>query len=242
MDYNANYYNEDRRVGDQCFFGDKDVYIEYNADLKEFFATPGGISSDYGKRAGLSGLQLYHIDADPIQLNLVFYVGGPSIEAAQTNVSNLLLAARQCVIRKEGDIYEYDAVLTDRNSEDTGVEPYQQVSMSFAAIRRRPLVKKKMSAESEIYNPGNVKSGVKISLYPETALDTVTVMGNTINDLEPGIAYVIDGISGRVTADGVNYFSHTDIIEFPKLDPGWNHISLSPMVPATIEFYPVYDC
>lgn len=241
MDYNANYYNEDRRVGDQCFFGDKDVYIEYNADLKEFSITPGSISSDYGKKAGLSGLQLYHIDADPIRLDLVFYVGGPSIEAAQTNISNLLLAARQCVIRKEGDVYEYDAVLIDRNSEDTGVEPYHQVSLSFAAIRRKPLVKKKMVSDMEIYNPGNVKSGAKISLYPETALDTVTVMGATINGVNPGITYVIDGISGRVTADGVNYFSHTDIIEFPKLTPGRNHISLSPMVPATIEFYPVYD-
>ena len=241
MDYNANYYSEDRRVGEQCFFDEKDVYIDFNADLKNFLVTPGTITSDYGRSTGMCDLQAYHTYAEPLRLELVFYVGGPSAEATLTNVAGLMQAARQCVVRKEGDIYEYAAVLVDRNCEDTGVDPYQQVSLSFDAIRRRPLIRKRIEGTASIYNPGNQESGVKISIFPDQEMDMVTVMGITIESLKPGVVYVIDGISGRVTANGVNYFSHTNIIEFPKLAPGKNEIQVSTDVPVEIEYYPIYE-
>lgn len=241
MDYNQKYYNEDRRVGDQCFFDGRDVYIDFNADLKSFFAVPGSMTVDYGRSAGQTELQVYHTETEPMYLELVFYVGGPSAEATQTNVSGLMLAARHCVIRKEGDIYEYAAVLKDRNSEDTGVEPYQQVSLSFDAVRRRPKIRQKITGTGVIFNPGNSPSGVKLSFSPDEGVEAVTLMGITISDLQPGVTYVIDGLSGHVTANGVNYFAHTDIIDFPKILPGRNEITVSEDIPVEISFYPLYE-
>lgn len=241
FDYNPQYYNEDKQVGERCFFDGKDVYIDFNADLKSFEVTPGAIDSDFSPAAGRSNFNLFNIEAEPAELVAEFYVGGPSYEATQTNISNLLIAAKQCVIRKEGDIFEYAAVLIDRDSENTEVEPYYLLSLKFAVIRRKPLVIKKFEKTAVIYNEGNVPSGVCISISPEKALETFTVAGITIKDLNPGTTYVIDGIAGRVTANGVNYFAHTDLIDFPKIQPGKNEIVMSEKIPVTVSFYPVFS-
>lgn len=241
LDYNPQYYNEDRQIGDKCFFDGKDVYIDFNADLKSFEVTPGKIDADYAPGTGSCELNLYSVDANLMELIADFYVGGPSSETVQTNISNMLLAAQQCVIRKGGDVFEYAAVLTDRDSEDTEVEPYYLLSLKFAVIRRKPLVTHQIQQTSVIYNEGNVASGIRISLSPETKMESVTVMGITVMDLEPGITYVIDGIAGRVTANGINYFGHTDLTEFPKIQPGENEIEVSEGIPVTVSFYPVFS-
>ena len=72
-------------------------------------------------------------------------------------------------------------------------------------------------------------------------MKSVTVMGITVTELDPGITYVIDGIEGRVTANGVNYFGHTDLIDFPKIQPGGNRFEISENVPVTVSFYPVFS-
>lgn len=241
LDYNPHYYNEDNQIGDRCFFDGKDVYLDFNADLKEFRLTPGKMDADYSPTPGGCAFNLFSADAEPMELSLEFYVGGPSPEAVQTNISGLLMAAKQCVIRREGDIFEYAAVLTGRDSEETGVEPYYLLSLEFSVIRRKPLVSHQIVDTAVIYNDGNTASGAKISISPEKAMDSFTVMGITIEDLEPGITYVIDGMEGRVTANGVNYFAHTDLIEFPKIQPGKNEIVMSAAVSVTVSFYPVFS-
>ena len=171
-----------------------------------------------------------------------FYVGGPSAEAVQTNIFNLLRAAKKCVIRKEGDVFEYAAVLIDRNSEDTQVEPYYLVTLQLAVVRRKPLVIKQILGNAIIYNEGNESSGAKISLSPAEEMGSFTIMGITIKDLSPGTTYVIDGITGRVTANGINYFAHTNIIDFPKIQPGKNEIEMSEDLSVMISYYPVFSC
>lgn len=241
LDYNPHYYNEDKRIGDRCFFDDRDVYLDFNADLKSFEVVPGKISADYSPAAGGSTLALFSSETEPMGLELEFYVGGPSLEAVQTNISNIFLAAKQCVIRKEGDIFEYAAVLTDMDSDNTEVEPYYLVSLKFAAIRRKPLVTHRIAGNSALYNDGNTASGARITISPETEMDSITVMGIKVSNLEPGVTYVVDGIEGRVTANGVNYFAHTDLTDFPKIHPGRNDIVISEEIPVTISFYPVFS-
>ena len=241
MDYDKNYYSEDRRVGDRCFFDERDTYLEFNADLKSFEISPGALNTDYAPQAGLNGFQLYHFECDPMLLDMEFYIGGPSYEAVQTNISQLLKTARQCVIRKEGDIFEYAGVLIDRASENTGVEPYYLLSLRFAVIRRKPRVTKQICGSATIYNEGNEESGVWISVTPESEMESITIMGITLEDLSPGVTYVIDGLAGRVTANGINYFAHTDIIDFPKMQPGKNEIVVSEEIPITVSFYPVFS-
>lgn len=241
IDYNAQYYNEDKQVGDKCFFDESDVYIDCNADLKSFEISPGAIDPDFSPAAGVSNFNLFSIETDPAELVAEFYVGGPSCEATQTNISNLIRAARQCVVRKEGDIFEYAAVLIDRECENTEVEPYYLVSLKFAVIRRKPLVTQRITDSAVVYNDGNTASGMKISIFPDEEMESFTVAGVTIEDLSPGITYVIDGITGRVTANGINYFAHTDLIDFPKIQPGKNKIVMSEAIPVTVSFYPVFS-
>ena len=241
MDYNSAYYNEDQQVGERCFFDDKDVYVDFNADLKSFSFNPGELNTDFRVSVGVESLTLYQNDDDPAELILEFYVGGPSYEAVQTNISGLLLAAKECVIRKQGDIFEYAALLTDRKSEDTGVEPYYLVTCTFAAVRRKPLRVLSIESNAAIYNDGNQESGVRIVFVPKKDMSSFTIMGITIENLKKDISYAIDGISGKVTADGVNYFAHTDLINFPKVLPGKNEIVMSEPMSVTISFYPVFS-
>lgn len=240
MDYNKQYYNEDRRVGDQCFFDGTDTYIHFNADLKSFLFHPGQITVDTGRSVGLENIARYRGEADPAELTLEFYVGGPSYEATQTNISNLFLAAEQCIIRREGDIFEYAAVLTDREVEDTEVEPYHLVTCTFAAVRRKPLSTIYTEKDIVIFNEGNTKSGARISFTATKACESFQVMGITLNGIQKGKTYVIDGMKGRVTADGINYFANTDLIDFPKILPGKNEIHLSESMPVMVSFYPVF--
>ena len=242
MDYNPRFFQEDRRVGEQCFFDDRDVYMAFNADLKSFELSPGAINTDFSPAAGGSEFLLFLSESDPGQLKMEFYVGGPSAEVVQTNIFNLLRAAKKCVIRKEGDVFEYAAVLIDRNSEDTQVEPYYLVTLQLAVVRRKPLVIKQILGNAIIYNEGNESSGAKISLSPAEEMGSFTIMGITIEDLSPGTTYVIDGITGRVTANGINYFAHTNIIDFPKIQPGKNEIEMSEDLSVMISYYPVFSC
>lgn len=241
IDYNPAYYNEDSQVGESCFLDGKNAYIDFNADLKTFLVSPGDLTTDYSIAAGCSDFNLFQFEAKPMELLMEFYVGGSSYEATQTNISNLFLAAKQCVIRKEGDIFEYAAVLVERSSEDTEVEPYYLVICRFAVIRRKPMVERKLNQSSVIYNEGNTPSGMRIVIDPERVMETFTVADVTISDLAPGITYIIDGISGRVTANGVNYFAHTNIIDFPKIKPGKNEIKMSEDIPIVVSFYPVFS-
>ncbi len=240
IEYNPHYYNEDGQVGERCFLNSKDAYIEFNADLKSFQVMPGKAESDYTVAAGNCTMNLHHYETEPFELALEFYVGGASIEDTQTNISNLLLTAKDCIIRKGEDIFEYVAVMTDRESEETDIEPYHLVTCKFAAIRRKPMVRKVLDKTSVVYNDGNTASGLCISVTPMKEMQSLTVAGITITEMKPDITYVVDGISGSVTANGINYFAHTDIIDFPKIEPGRNVISLSEEVPVTITYYPVF--
>ena len=239
--YNPQFYSDDSQVGDKCFLDGKDAYIDFNADLKTFQVIPGKISSDYSKGIGRSDFNLFHYESEPMALTIEFYVGGASEEETQSNISNLLNTAKQCIIRKENDVFEYASVLTEQESEDTEVEPYYLVTCKFVTIRRKPIVRIMLEQSSIIFNDGNTSSGMCIQITPTKNIETYTIAGASIFGLRAGTTYIIDGMQGRVTANGVNYFSHTDIIEFPKIKPGKNEITMSEDMPVTISFYPVFS-
>ena len=241
-DYNRNYYREDSRVGERCTIDGKDAYLEFNADLKEFVLSQGKLESDYRLSTGNSHFQIFHSSAEEKKLELEFYVGGPSQEAVQTNISNLLQALRQCGISRGSDVFEYAAVLVDNEVEETEVEPYYLVTCELAAVRRKPLVTCRITGTSSVYNDGNTASGVRIEFKaPVTgSIRGITVFGVTISPAKNGATYVIDGINGKVTENGVNCFQLTDLIDFPKIKPGMNEIEMSVSMDASVSFFPVF--
>ncbi len=237
------YIERDHQVGDAVTVDGIDVYQAYNADLKEHRVEPGKLTVDYQQRIGRSGFLLFNGDSDPKILTMAFYVGGEDDDEAQINAERLIQScARECVIRIGSSRFEYAALLSGSPTvEDTGVQSYLLVTLTLYAVRRLPLVSLDFNAAAiRLTNPGTAASGLRIILTPAQKITSMQVGDITVKDLATGVPFVIDGLSGTVTADGENRFADTDLTDFPRIEPGENEIILSQTVPTTLEYYPTF--
>lgn len=238
--YNSNYFISDRRIGDKCFVNGKCTYDLFNADLKSMMLQPGTIEVSYMENTGKSGLVPYGSTIKNRGLIIEFYVGGKSIEDTQINVSNLICACEKCIISTDISRFEYDAIMTAYDETDTGVEPYKLVTISFNVSRRMPLNMITLLSSGTFYNQGNTESGLCIKVTSKSTISNFTICGITIKTLTANRPFTIDGINGRVTENGLNKFSNTNLIDFPKAVPGKNEINMSANVTAELSFYPVF--
>ena len=237
------YKERDRRVGDLVTVSGIDVYQSFNADLKEYTVEPGTLTVDYQQRIGKSGLLLFGSESTPKLLTLAFYVGGEDKDEAQINAERLIQScSRECVIRIGTSRFEYAALLSGAPTvEDTGVQSYLLVTLVLYAVRRLPLVSVDFAGKTlQLDNPGAVASGLRITLTPTKKITSMQVGDVTVKNLAANVPFVIDGLSGTVTADGENRFADTDLTQFPQIQPGENEISLSQAVPTTLEYYPTF--
>lgn len=240
IDYNAEYYNQDGRVGDQFWANGIDLYDRYNADLISFVVNPGSVDSEYWVTSGKSKFAQFGETTSPKPASASFYVGGPSPEAALCNVSGLQTILRNCVLSPSAVRYQYPAILTGFTSDPTGVDPYFLVTASFSVICRLPLVEENINDDTVLINPGNTPSGLRITIIPKTDMDSVTVAGITAKNLSAHVPFIIDGIDGKVTSAGLNRFLDTNLIDFPTIEPGKNHIDIPSGVDVSVAFYPVF--
>lgn len=237
------YIECDRQVGDLVTVDGIDVYRSFNADLKEYKVEPGTLTVDYQQRIGKSGLLLFGSESTPKLLTLAFYIGGEDEDEAQINAERLIQScARECVIRIGPSRFEYDALLSGAPTvENTGVQCYLLVTLVLYAVRRMPLVSVDFNAATlRLENPGAVASGLRIILIPTQKITSMQVGDVTVKDLAANIPFIVDGLSGTITADGENRFADTDLTDFPKIYPGENEFTLSQAVPATLEYYPTF--
>lgn len=232
--------NNDKRLGDECYIDGIDVYEKYGADLKEFYMLPGAITLDCKENTGQSGFNVFSDTLEGKGAVMVFYVCGHSNEDLISNVSNLILACRQCVVQTASSRFEFPAVTTEYSIEATGVDFYDLVTINLMVIKRLPLVTENLTGTGIITNPGNQESGMRLEITPVTALSSFTIEGITIKNLKAKETFILDGIEGEVTAGGINRFQGTDLIDFPKIKPGMNEITMSANVPVRISFYPVF--
>lgn len=237
------YKERDRRVGDLVTVSGIDVYQSFNADLKEYTVEPGTLTVDYQQRIGKSGLLLFGSESTPKLLTLAFYVGGEDEDEAQINAERLIQScSRECVIRIGSSQFEYAALLSGAPTvEETGVQSYLLVTLVLYAVRRLPLVSVDFTGKTlQLDNPGAVASGLRIILTPAQKITSMQVGDVTVKNLAANVPFVIDGLSGTVTADGENRFADTDLTQFPQIQSGENEISLSQAVPTTLEYYPTF--
>lgn len=232
--------NNDKRLGDECYIDGVDVYVKYGADLKEFYMLPGAITLDCKENTGQSGFNVFSDTLEGKGAVMVFYVCGHSNEDLISNVSNLILACRKCVVQTASSRFEFPAVMTEYSIEATGVEFYNLVTINLMVIKRLPLVTEKLTGAGIITNPGNQESGMRLEITPANALSSFTIEGITIKNLKAKETFILDGIEGEVTVGGINRFQDTDLIDFPKIKPGMNEITMSANVPVRISFYPVF--
>lgn len=237
------YAERDRQWGKIVTVSGIDVYQSFNADLKEYTVEPGTLTVDYQQRIGKSGLLLFGGESTPKLLTLAFYVGGEDEDEAQINAERLIQScSRECVIRIGSSQFEYAALLSGAPTvEETGVQSYLLVTLVLYAVRRLPLVSVDFTGKTlQLDNPGAVTSGLRITLTPTKKITSMQVGDVTVKNLAANVPFVIDGLSGTVTADGENRFADTSLTQFPQIQPGENEISLSQAVPTTLEYYPTF--
>lgn len=236
------FYQIDQCLGSVCEINGKSAYGLFNADLKSIRPIAGVVTTDFSKTVGLSGLRINNQKIDTGGIEVVFYVGGAYKDDCYLNTNNLIAECKNCVIKTDEEKFEYVAVLTNFNVVETGIEFYNEVTLTFGAIRRYPMETKVFETGSGVVkNIGSIESGMRIEITPKSSLATFTINGITIKDMDANYPFVIDGLIGEVLCNGVNKFLSTDLIEFPKVQPGDNEITVSNTnVEVKVSYYPTF--
>lgn len=235
------------RKGYEVFIDGISAFSEYNADLIEKVEVPPTFTRSFARGLGNSSLRLDGVTKGFLNVRLSFYVGGDSITKSLVNVSALARAFKRCVFFVENEKFEYDAILADVSYSYTGVCFFHKVVIGLTCVRRLPLVTLSLPSGGLFYNDGDDDSGLRFSFEMSGSVESFTLRGITFTGLTQGSSYVVDGISGAFTENGVNAFKKTDIIEFPKVSPGLNEIVVgntpetgSLCQNLTVEFYPTF--
>lgn len=236
------FYQVDQRLGSVCTINGKSAYGLFNADLKQIEPVAGAISANFSKALGASGLHVNSYEIKTGGIKVTFYVGGAYKEDCYINTSNLVAECQACTIKTDEDNFEYVAVLTGYKVTETGVEFYNEVELTFTAIRRLPMVTKVFDGGNGVVkNSGSIPSGVKLVVTPKSDIGSMTINGITVNNLASGLPFIIDGLIGEVKCNGINRFLDTDLIEFPKVHPGDNEIkSSNANVKVEVSYYPTF--
>ena len=236
------FYKFDKRVGSACNINGKSAYASFGADLKELQPITGGVVTEFTRTVGKSNLRVNNQKFDVSGLTVVFYVGGQTKQSCYINTSNLIEECKDCIITTDEDNFEYVAVLTNYNVVETGIDFYNEVTLTFSAVKRLALVKTVFdTGNGSVFNLGNVTSGMKITITPKADLSTFMINGITIKNLTANMPFIIDGLQGEVLCNGINRFLDTDLIEFPKVKPGKNQIGVSNTnVTVEVSYYPTF--
>lgn len=229
----------------RCTINNKNTHSCFGAILKELKTFAGSIQSNTSKRVGASRLKASNYEIQTGTVEATFYVKGDTEEACSLNVSNLVLECQDCIIKTADTNFEYACILTGVTSEDTGIDFYKQVTLQFNAIKRLPLVVVPLDHETlstTVHNRGNVPSGLVLKITAISEMDAIKVCGITVTNLSAGDVFIIDGLEGTVKCNGINRFLDTDLIDFPKIQPGNNLIEIQEgECNLVVSFYPTFS-
>lgn len=235
------YYIDDQRCGSEATVNGKNAYNLFNADLISVTMTPGAVATDYSLAIGSSSLFVNNHDVGIGNMEVKFYVGGAYKEDSELNVTNLIAECRRCVFSTDEDPFEYDAVLTGYDYEETGVPYFTLVELRFAVVKRLPMVTRTFTISPATFvNDGSMESGMILKVTPLEDVASATAAGITMTGLLEDVPWYINGIDGTVTSNGVNKFLATDLIDFPKAVPGRNTLEFDSTVTVEISYYPTF--
>lgn len=234
-----------KRLGSLCTINGRNTYDIYNADLIKYYTGSGSINAVYDRGVSLSDIHVSSYSVGIGTLTAEFYVGGDTKNQMQINASNLVSDARTCVFETDEESFEYDAVLTKFNIEETGIMWYNKVSLEFAVVKRLPLVTRRFETvtnnQVQFKNVGNIESGLRLSITPRAAKTSIKVAGITIKNLLAGQPFVIDGLDGTIICNTENRFLDTDLTSFPHVSVGNNTIITDTNdVIIEVQYYPTF--
>ena len=141
------------------------------------------------------------------------------------------------------DGYLYFCILTGISEASHTSEGLCDVTYTFDAVQRLPLVTALLEAKGEqtFSCKGDVETECRLTITPSQAMESFTINDLTVKNLQAGVPVVVDGLKKLVTQAGENKFPETNLVQFPKLQPGDNLFTVSdPTVAVQVEYYPTF--
>lgn len=234
----------DQQCGEIVTIGGTNAYTAYSADLLEFTPVSGIIDYDVARLVGNNEFFVNRYEYQPSNLTIKFVVYGSTYDNCYRNVSKLVAACKNAIIKPARSSFEYVCVLISFNTLETGIDNYVIVELKLLCVKRLQILSYFSASTSLSFtNEGDVPSGMKIEITPSRNLSTVNVGTYRIKNLTANTKVTIDGIQGKVTqgSQGVNKFLDVEnLISFPKANPGSNSITFSSYLSLAVTFYPTF--
>ena len=228
----------------------------YNAKLLSFSVS--GTERSYSSGSARSVLLLpdmYQTSLSPRRLSvtLTFYPRTLGESSRGRSIPEKLHRSTENIVQFESDIsnrvleiilpdgYIYKSFLQSAQTPSFDATGEQDVEYIFWAIRQKSPIKQTVTNGGVINCISNTDTLCRISFTNTVRLQWVTICGITISDIAQHTEIVIDSEKGIITANGINKFADTDLINFPYLVPGINVISYAPVgFKVTVEYTPIY--
>lgn len=228
----------------------------YNARLLSY--SVGGTGRSYSQSSSGAVLRLpdvYHTTLSPriLTVTLTFFPKTAGRDSRNSSIPERLSRSTDNIVLFESDIsgkaleiglpdgYIYKAFLQSCGTPSFDATGEQDVEYTFLAVRTKPAVKKVITAGDTVYCESNTTTPFRICFTVASVTASITVCGITVSNISANTEIVIDSELGIVTANGVNKFGDTDLIEFPHLIPGNNTITCSlPGTEITIVYTPFF--
>lgn len=214
----------------------------FGAKLLNYSLAPSTIVNT--TTTGYNSLNLILMDTDvqPRQMVLVLHVFGDTESGVLLQVSNLTQALHKKAEIEMPDGYLYTCVYQSAAYTAITSLIYEAQYTVLAVQHGTEITTTLTHAIQTVTAQGNVDTECVLTITPAVDLDSVTVMGITVRNLTANSPVIIDGRRKLISEDEVNKFADTDLISFPKLQPGPNQITISDPSKVTVQlaYYPTY--
>lgn len=219
-----------------------DVSISYS--LVHYEVKPSDITNNYFQ--AINSLPIYfskEIGTKELKIELLF--SGTTRQEAEKKISDFMaLVSGQSTIRLfDTDTYFYDCIFNKIEEVNKDNIYNQLVTFSFVAIQKQDMqtLTLKKTATQNISILGNIETPCVYEITAPLAVTNVKINDITISSIPAGKKVIIDGIKKLVTQDSLNVFNNVEMINFPKLKPGSNTITLSDTtISVVVKYYPMF--
>lgn len=213
---------------------------EFGASLLTYKASPANIQHAVTTGYNSAFPVLMDTEIGTKTLTLTMHIRGGSLKLVAEKEALLLEALyKQSEIElPDGYFYRcmYQSATVDRI-----MDTLSELTVTLDAIRHLPLVTVQVAqGEFTVLCQSTIPTECRLSVTPNSAASSCTVYGITITNLTAGTPVVIDGMNKTVTQAGINKFLDTDLLEFPRLQPGINQIPFSGDIQVSASYYPTF--
>lgn len=119
---------------------------------------------------------------------------------------------------------------------------YYTYNLDVYCLKQQSMITKTDVLDFVVY--GNIYAEAIVKLTSAALVSSLTFNDMTITDLAAGDTLVIDGIDKVVYYESdpdTSVFDSVDMIDFPKLEPGLNNMTISDeTVSFTVSYYPTF--